>query len=468
MTPSAFAALTKLADEPLNVKNSAEPNIVLTLDDSTSMLSDFLPELVVDNYCRDGNGVLQAACGRRPASAADDYPAFIYHQNGVPYNAYDTGAGRTPVPPFNAPNVPTTAQQWPAVAHNAAFNRLYYNPRITYEPPANPDGTSWPSMNSANTTAWTRVPADPFKTPAAPLTATPLVNLTSSVSVGFWCNTDWTQGGSPVPLQNDPAYCRTNGSGASSVAITGPAYAASLMGPRPGAAYAGNASDGDYVLPWPKPGAAANDAKYYSRTGTNSLWCNTASPYWPQSCVNTTCRTFGTPVAADLQCGRGGQPDVQPAGESQQLLVLAPALHSVRVQSGLRRHRMPVLRRGQDRAVPGRVPMLQHRRRLHARNRSDRVPAAGRRLPVLEHGQFLHAGDGGHRVPRGYPLHSVEPVLHPGGQCELHDQHEGRQPGEDAAPGCRYAWARSAGTTTAAAATRRVAGTSRPASTPGR
>ena len=405
MTPSAFAALTKLADEPLNVKNSAEPNIVLTLDDSTSMLSDFLPELVVDNYCRDGAGVLQAACGRRPASAADDYPAFIYHQNGVPYNAYDTGAGRTPVPPFNAPNVPTTAQQWPAVAHNAAFNRLYYNPRINYEPPANPDGTSWPSMTSANTTAWTRVPADPFKTPAAPLTATPLINLTSAVSVGFWCNTDWTQGGSPVALQNDPAYCRTNGSGASSVAITGPAYAASLMGPRPGAAYAGNASDGDYVLPWPKPGAAANDAKYFSRTGTNSLWCNTASPYWPQSCVNTTCRTPGPSAAADLQRGRGGQPDVQPAGESQQLLVLAPALHTVRLQPGLRRRRMPVLRRGQVRAVPGRVPMLQHRRRLHARNRGDRVPAAGRRLPLLEHGQCLHAGDGGHRVPRGRHLH---------------------------------------------------------------
>ena len=163
MTPSAFAALTKLADEPLNVKNSAEPNIVLTLDDSTSMLSDFLPELVVDNYCRDSNGIMQAACGKRPAVAADDYPAFIYHQNGVPYNAYDTGAGRTPLPPFNAPNVPSIAQQWPAPAHNAAMNRLYYNPRITYEPPANADGTSWPSMSAANTTSWTKVPADPSR-----------------------------------------------------------------------------------------------------------------------------------------------------------------------------------------------------------------------------------------------------------------------------------------------------------------
>jgi len=38
----AYAALTPLADEPLAVKNSAKPNIVLTVDDSTSMLFDFL------------------------------------------------------------------------------------------------------------------------------------------------------------------------------------------------------------------------------------------------------------------------------------------------------------------------------------------------------------------------------------------------------------------------------------------
>ncbi|MDQ6619934.1 MAG: hypothetical protein M3Z31_09590, partial [Pseudomonadota bacterium] len=35
-TPS-YAALTALADEPLNVRNASKPNIVLTIDDSTSM-----------------------------------------------------------------------------------------------------------------------------------------------------------------------------------------------------------------------------------------------------------------------------------------------------------------------------------------------------------------------------------------------------------------------------------------------
>ena len=37
-----YAAITQLADEPLNVKNQAKPNVVLTVDDSTSMLYDFL------------------------------------------------------------------------------------------------------------------------------------------------------------------------------------------------------------------------------------------------------------------------------------------------------------------------------------------------------------------------------------------------------------------------------------------
>src|ERR1700756_4179297 len=59
----AYSALIPLADEPLNVKNSAHPNIILTVDDSTSMLFDFLPDYVVSSYCRDGTGRMNAPCG---------------------------------------------------------------------------------------------------------------------------------------------------------------------------------------------------------------------------------------------------------------------------------------------------------------------------------------------------------------------------------------------------------------------
>ena len=89
-TPS-FAALTNLADEPLNVKNQAKPNVVLTVDDSTSMLYDFLPDYVVNNYC--SIGAMNAPCGFNgsPVGVApgDPYgyysPQYIWQQVLLPY-----------------------------------------------------------------------------------------------------------------------------------------------------------------------------------------------------------------------------------------------------------------------------------------------------------------------------------------------------------------------------------------------
>src|SRR2546423_15659285 len=63
LAPRSYAALTALADQPLNVQNQSKPNIVLTVDDSTSMLYDFLPDSVVGKFCRDITGNMNAACG---------------------------------------------------------------------------------------------------------------------------------------------------------------------------------------------------------------------------------------------------------------------------------------------------------------------------------------------------------------------------------------------------------------------
>jgi hypothetical protein len=92
--------LTPLADEPLNIKNQAKPNIVLTVDDSTSMLFDFLPDYVVTGaYCRNGLGAGSAVCGS--LGAANDFtlvgggkyssPGYIFSEYGVPYSNYATG-----------------------------------------------------------------------------------------------------------------------------------------------------------------------------------------------------------------------------------------------------------------------------------------------------------------------------------------------------------------------------------------
>jgi len=65
ISPLAWAAATPLADGPINVNIQAKPNVVFTLDDSTSMQLDFLPDYVVMNtvtnvattYCRSAAGL---------------------------------------------------------------------------------------------------------------------------------------------------------------------------------------------------------------------------------------------------------------------------------------------------------------------------------------------------------------------------------------------------------------------------
>src|SRR6266498_1972849 len=92
----AYSALIPLADEPLNAKTSAHPNIILTVDDSTSMLFDFLPDYVVSAYCRNGTGAMTAACGS--IGAASDFtavgggkyssPGYVFEQYNLPYASY--------------------------------------------------------------------------------------------------------------------------------------------------------------------------------------------------------------------------------------------------------------------------------------------------------------------------------------------------------------------------------------------
>ncbi|TMH60822.1 MAG: hypothetical protein E6H55_10835 [Betaproteobacteria bacterium] len=179
----AYAALTPLADEPLAVKNSAKPNIVLTVDDSTSMLFDFLPDYVVSAYCRGGTGAMTAACGN--VGAANDFtlvgggkyssPGYTHQQFGYPYSKYTgtydaagPGAGCFPGSPPTCsqaidpgalpgvaiypagpqPSWPNSGKpyeywlMWPAPSHSAGLNAIYYDPRLTYEPPVDSTGAT--------------------------------------------------------------------------------------------------------------------------------------------------------------------------------------------------------------------------------------------------------------------------------------------------------------------------------------
>lgn len=97
-----LAALTDLATSPLETSTESlvKPNILFILDDSGSMTWDFLPDW-----------------------------------------AYTTTD---------------------ALARNAGYNSIYYNPSIVYTPPLKYDGSSYASMTSANTTTWSKVPYDGF------------------------------------------------------------------------------------------------------------------------------------------------------------------------------------------------------------------------------------------------------------------------------------------------------------------
>ena len=98
----ADAAVTDLATSPLETSTATlvKPNIFYVLDDSGSMADDYLPDW-----------------------------------------ASTSTAG---------------------LFRNSRYNGVYYDPAVTYTPPLKYDGSSYTSMSSANTSAWTSVPVDGY------------------------------------------------------------------------------------------------------------------------------------------------------------------------------------------------------------------------------------------------------------------------------------------------------------------
>ena len=170
----ALAQATKLADEPIGYSPSAPPNIVLTVDDSTSMLADFLPDFVISGvpgaapavggFCRDSTGQMTVPCG---FIGSPTTPAYTYSAGNttgglnVPYPRYAVGT-----PAYTASTIPDWMRAWPAPVHNNAMNRLYYDPSVTYTPPRYYNDTPYPTQNAGTTLNWTKVVTDPWIAPA--------------------------------------------------------------------------------------------------------------------------------------------------------------------------------------------------------------------------------------------------------------------------------------------------------------
>ena len=280
LSSPAYAALTLLADDPIAFVPKAPPNVVMTMDDSTSMLSDFLPDYViravpnvgppraapynvaVPGFCRDTNGAMNVACGFIGNVST---PEHIFHQNNIPFPNYADGN-----PPnatnYGSSSVPGTNLQWPAPVHANALNRLYYDPAITYRPPTKADGTSYP-----NITAFKTVNADPWSPEVKNINLVSLPDTGgTTVSVGMWCNSDWPLDQNPDPATGGGNHCRVNGYN----------YTAAHNAP---------STPGDYHYPWARQNPAVNDVKYFARSGGNKLlYCDTASDKFPKSCTTTS------------------------------------------------------------------------------------------------------------------------------------------------------------------------------------
>ncbi|CAG1008358.1 Type IV pilus biogenesis factor PilY1 [Burkholderiales bacterium] len=273
LTPVAYAATTPLADGPINVSIKAKPNIVFTMDDSTSMNLDFLPDYVVVNsltnaattYCRSSTG--QTGCGNTGSATM---PQYIHAEWGMPTGSLATNPWPT--------NYGSGSDGKPAVM-TSSFNAMFYNPSVTYTAPLKYDGTAYPDMNAASTSNYSQVPADPFLFPAK------YVNLRNKVNVGVWCNTNYA--GSFTPPSGVTADRNGIAIGGDHCRINGYPYTAGGNG--------APAVNGDYNYPYARNTGTTAPANFFATT-TRVLFCD------PNKMNQTTSTTSDRCVACGNVC----------------------------------------------------------------------------------------------------------------------------------------------------------------------
>lgn len=156
----ASATVSKL---PPMVKPKVPPNIMFTLDDSGSMVFEYMPDKLVPGFSY---------------VASFPQPPNVYEANrAFPSDVMGFGDG-------NGTDNATTLKI--ARYRNWEVNEIYYNPGVKYDPWKNADGTSMPQAN----------PAAAYFNPVAPtggsLVAT--LNLTSSAQGAVWGKVDWIKG----------------------------------------------------------------------------------------------------------------------------------------------------------------------------------------------------------------------------------------------------------------------------------
>ncbi|MFO1412486.1 MAG: PilC/PilY family type IV pilus protein [Burkholderiales bacterium] len=276
---------------------------------ATGTAANFLPLNTGDTVL-----IQNSSAGGPPGNSSDPYyGVFVITKTSATTFTYTINAVANTTPLSAAGGRQVVIQGGSTFAapplHAADFNRLAYNPAVTYTAPRKADGT--PLTNTGtdsngnygyNALKWSTpsVDRDPYAAYETAAGVTPMWaatvkdDLGIKVAVPLYCNTDW-----PI-LVNEPngpataldagdqngqyqttkgAWCRINGT----------AYDASVTSGAPAAV-------ADYNYPWQSSSGANGPQYFYRQLSNKSLWCDNTSPYWPRSTGTITGCQGGTPI----------------------------------------------------------------------------------------------------------------------------------------------------------------------------
>jgi type IV pilus assembly protein PilY1 len=184
--PGEVAVLFNLANTPLEQSASVEPNVLVTMDDSGSM--DW--HITVDSTDDNGRFVISNASIANSNTRQTIY-TYLFSLNVNSYSATN-GNGRVlpsqeSLPAGNDYNV------WQA--RSAAFNGIYYNPTVTYEP--------WTGLDNANQDF---ADADPTAVRLDPRSASNTYDITTVKSYLADNVPNWSSGGGRTDITVNNFY----------------------------------------------------------------------------------------------------------------------------------------------------------------------------------------------------------------------------------------------------------------------
>ncbi|HQR10175.1 MAG TPA: PilC/PilY family type IV pilus protein [Casimicrobiaceae bacterium] len=315
------AVLTPLNDQPIAAKVSAKPNIVYTLDDSGSMQLNYIPEFTVSTAPAVSISAISRVGALATATVASTAALFtgeyinILGANQPEYNGqfaitvisgtkFTFTVAGAPITPATGTITYTVGSAYCRSGNNTTgcsvtlqgnnsftspaffagdFNRMMYNPYVTYYPPLKADGTpvtiagvTDANGNMGTTVAlYAGVQRDVYLQMFA---AGVKDNLQTRVSVPLYCNTDW-----PLTAATNLAITDVGSNQGQYAAGTGGWCRINGTKYDLSAASGAPAVLDDYNYPYQSSSGATGPQYFYRTLSNKILWCDQSSPYWPRN-----------------------------------------------------------------------------------------------------------------------------------------------------------------------------------------